>query len=104
LFLYRKIHGSGLWITEPWLALGPWWTRDRGAARPLQSSGGRRGSSDRDIYIERERGGRRARRSMRFSLMAPLGGRATEMTTRRRSIEAVGGAPMGRWFRVRGGD
>jgi hypothetical protein len=34
--------------------------------------------------------------------MAPLGGRATEMTTRRRSIEAVGGAPMGRWFRVRG--
>jgi hypothetical protein len=51
---------------------------------------------------ERERGGHRARRSMRFSLMAPLGGRATEMTTRRCSIEAVGGAPMGRWFRVRG--
>jgi hypothetical protein len=26
------------------------------------------------------------------------------MTTQRRSIEAVGGAMMGRWFRARGGE
>jgi hypothetical protein len=35
--------------------------------------------------------------------LTPLGGRATKMGTRRRSIEAVDGAPMGRWFRAQGG-
>jgi hypothetical protein len=32
----------------------------------------------------------------------PLGGGAAEMATRRRSVEVVGGALMGRWFRLRG--
>jgi hypothetical protein len=36
--------------------------------------------------------------------MAPLGGRAAEMVTRRRSIETAGGALMGRWFQVREGE
>jgi hypothetical protein len=36
--------------------------------------------------------------------MASLGGGAIKMVTRQRSIEAVGGAPMGRWFRARGGE
>jgi hypothetical protein len=36
--------------------------------------------------------------------MAPLGGGAAEMVTRRRSIETAGGAPIGRWFQVRGGE
>jgi hypothetical protein len=36
--------------------------------------------------------------------MASLRGGAMEMATRRRFIEAVGGAPMGRWFRARGGE
>jgi hypothetical protein len=35
-----------------------------------------------------------------FSPMAPLGGGAAEMAGRQHSIEAVGGAPMGRWFWV----
>jgi hypothetical protein len=90
--LYRKSHESGLWITEPRLALGPWWTRDHRAARPLQGSRGRRDSSERE------------RRSSGFSSMAPLGGGAAEMTTRRCSTESTGDALMGRWFRARGGD
>jgi hypothetical protein len=36
--------------------------------------------------------------------MAPLGGGVAEMATRRRSTEATGGAPIGRWFRVQGGE
>jgi hypothetical protein len=40
----------------------------------------------------------RERRSSGFSPMASLGDEATEMDTRQRSIEAAGGAPMGRWF------
>jgi hypothetical protein len=44
LFLYRKNHESVLWITEPRLALSPWWTHDHGAARPLRGSGGNQGS------------------------------------------------------------
>jgi hypothetical protein len=44
----------------------------------------------------------RERRSSGFSPMAPLGGGAVEMATRRHSIEAVGVAPMGRWFQMRG--
>jgi hypothetical protein len=34
--------------------------------------------------------------------MAPLRGGAAEMAIRRHSIKAAGGAPMGRWFWVRG--
>jgi hypothetical protein len=90
LFLYRKSHESGLWITGPRLALGPWWTRDHGAAWLLQGSRGRRDSSERE----------RERRSSGFSPMAPLGGGVVEMVTRRRSKEATGGAPMGRWFQA----
>jgi hypothetical protein len=37
-----------------------------------------------------------------FSPMVPLGDRAMEMATRCCLIEAAGGAPMGRWFWVRG--
>jgi hypothetical protein len=48
MFLYRKSYGSGLWITGPRLALGPWWTRDHGVAQPLQGSGGHRDSSERE--------------------------------------------------------
>jgi hypothetical protein len=94
LFLYRKSHGSGLWITGPRLALGPWWTCDHGAARPLRGSGGHRDSSERE----------RERRSSGFSSTAPLGDGAAEITTQRRSTEAVDGALTGRWFRVRGGE
>jgi hypothetical protein len=47
---------------------------------------------------ERERERERERRSSGFSLMAPLGGGAAEMTTRRHSTEVAGGAPMERWF------
>jgi hypothetical protein len=43
------------------------------------------------------------RRSSEFSPIAPLDGGAAEMAGRRRSTEAVGGAPMVRWFRARGG-
>jgi hypothetical protein len=60
----------------PRLALGPWWTRDHGAARPLRGLGGCRDSS------KRER-----RRSSGFSSMTPLRGGAVEMDTRRRSKE-----------------
>jgi hypothetical protein len=76
------------------LPLGPWWTRDHGAARPLRDSGGRRDS------LERER----RRRSSGFSPMTPLEGGAAEMVIQRRSTEAAGGVPMGRWFRTRGGE
>jgi hypothetical protein len=34
--------------------------------------------------------------------MVLLGGGAAEMATRQHSIEAIGGAPIGRWFWVRG--
>jgi hypothetical protein len=44
------------------------------------------------------------RRSSGFSPMVSLGGGTVEMATRRRSTEATGGAPMGRWLRARGGD
>jgi hypothetical protein len=73
----------------PRLALSPWWTHDHAAARPLRGSGGRRDSSE---LRERER----ERRLSGFSPMAPLGGGAAEMATRRRSTEAAGGALMGR--------
>jgi hypothetical protein len=57
---------------------------------------------------ERERDGEgereRERRSPGFSPMTPLGGGAVKMATRRRSTEVPGGAPMGRWFWVRGGE
>jgi hypothetical protein len=42
-------------------------------------------------------------RSSGFSPMTPLGGRAAKMAIQRRSTEAVGGAPMGRWFWTQGG-
>jgi hypothetical protein len=38
----------------------------------------------------------RERMSSGFSPMVPLGGEAAEMATRRRSIEAIGGAPIRR--------
>jgi hypothetical protein len=91
---YRKSHGSGRWITGPQLALGPWWTRDHGAARPLWGSEGHHDSSERE----------RERRSSRFSPMAPLGGGAAEMATLRGSIEAASGALMWRWFWARVGE
>jgi hypothetical protein len=71
---------------EPQLALGPWWTCDHGAA---QSPWGLRGHRDNS---ERER----ERRSSVFSPMVPLECGATEMDTRCRSTEAVGGALMER--------
>jgi hypothetical protein len=43
-------------------------------------------------------------RSSGFSPMVPLGGKAMEMATQRRSIEAVSDAPMVTWFRARGGE
>jgi hypothetical protein len=70
IILYRKSHGSDLWITGLRLALGPWWTRDHGVVQPLRGLGGHRDSSE----IERERERRRRRRSSGFSSMAPLGG------------------------------
>jgi hypothetical protein len=41
---------------------------------------------------------------LKFSPMTSVGGGAVEMTIQRRSIEAAGGAPMRRWFRMRGGE
>jgi hypothetical protein len=76
MFLYRKSYGSGLWITGPRLALGPWWTRDHGVAQPLQGSGGHRDSSERE----------------REDVVEVL----TNGTTCRR--------PMGRLFWTRGGE
>jgi hypothetical protein len=61
-------------------------------AQPLQGSGGRHDSSERE----------RERRSSRFSPMAPLGGGVVEMATRHHSTKATSGASMGRWFRTRG--
>jgi hypothetical protein len=90
LFLYRKSHGSGVWIAGPQLALSPWWTHDHGAARPLRGSGGHRDRLER----------KRERRSSWFSPIASLGGRAAQMATQQRSTEVAGGAPMGRWFRA----
>jgi hypothetical protein len=57
---------------------------------------------------ERERGRdqrerERERSLLGFSLMMPVGGRATEMAIRRHSTQAAGGAPMERWFRTRAG-
>jgi hypothetical protein len=52
---------------------------------------------------ERERG-RRRRRSSGFSSIVPLGVGATEIATRHRLTEAVGGASMRRWFRTRVGE
>jgi hypothetical protein len=72
------------------LTLGSWWTHDHGATWPFRGSGGHRDSSERE----------RERRSPGFSPMAPLGVVAIEMATQRRSIETVGGASMGRWFRA----
>jgi hypothetical protein len=46
----------------------------------------------------------RERSSLGFSPIVPLGGRVAETATRRCSIEAASGAPMGRWFRARGGE
>jgi hypothetical protein len=90
IVFYRKSHGSGLWITGPQLALSPWWTHDHRAARPLRGSRGRRGSSERE----------REERLSRFPPMTPLGAKATEMATQWCSTEAVGGAPMRRWFQA----
>jgi hypothetical protein len=66
---------------------------------------GRRGCSRAQEVVviarrERERERERERRSSGFSPMAPLGGGVVEMVTRRRSKEATGGAPMGRWFQA----
>jgi hypothetical protein len=52
------------------------------------------------VIAQRER----ERRSSGFSPMAPLGGGATKIATRRSSTEAAGGASMGRWFWARGGE
>jgi hypothetical protein len=54
------------------------------------------------VIAQRER--ERERRSSGFSSTAPLGDGAAEITTQRRSTEAVDGALTGRWFRVRGGE
>jgi hypothetical protein len=56
----QKSYGSGLWLTEPRLALCLWWTHGHGAAWPLRGSGGRCDSSEREGEIthrkrERER-------------------------------------------------
>jgi hypothetical protein len=55
---------------------------------------GRFGVQEVIMIAQRER----ERRSSGFSPMAPLRGRAVEMGTRQRLIEAADGAPMGRWF------
>jgi hypothetical protein len=57
---------------------------------------GQRSRSEAQEVIVMDR--RERERSSGFSPMAPLGGGAAEMATRRRSTEAAGGAPMGRWF------
>jgi hypothetical protein len=67
LFLYRKSHGLSLWIMGPQLALGPWWTHDNGAARPLRGSRGSCDSSEREGERECER------RLSGFSPMTSLG-------------------------------
>jgi hypothetical protein len=82
LFLYRKSHELGLWITGPRLALSLGWTRDHG------------------VIAERERERDRERRPSGFLEMTSFEGGAAEMATRRHSIEAIGGASMGRWFQT----
>jgi hypothetical protein len=66
-------------------------SRDRSETREVR---GRHDSTQRE----------RERSSLGFSPIVPLGGRVAETATRRCSIEAASGAPMGRWFRVRGGE
>jgi hypothetical protein len=48
------------------------------------------------VIAQRER----QRRSSGLLPMAPLEDGATKMATRRCSIEATGGSPMGRWFQA----
>jgi hypothetical protein len=52
------------------------------------------------VIAQRER----ETRLLGLSPMTPHRGRAAEMLIRWCSIEATGGAPMGRWFRERGGE
>jgi hypothetical protein len=60
---------------------------------------GQRGRSEaQEVVVIARR--ERDRSSSGFSPIALLEVGATEMTTRRFSIEAVSGAPMGRWFRA----
>jgi hypothetical protein len=59
-------------------------------------------SGAREVIVVAQR--ERERRSSGFSPMTPLGGGAAEMAIQQRSKEAAGGAPMGRWFRMRGGE
>jgi hypothetical protein len=59
---------------------------------------GRFGAQEVVVITQRERERGRERRPSGFSSMAPLGVGATEIATRRRSTEVVGGASMGRWF------
>jgi hypothetical protein len=66
-------------------------SRDRSETREVR---GRHDSTHRE----------RERSSLGFSPIVPLGGRVAETATRRCSIEAASGAPMGRWFRARGGE
>jgi hypothetical protein len=47
-----KSHGLGLCITGPWLALGPWCTRDHGATSSLRGFGGQRDSSKREREVD----------------------------------------------------
>jgi hypothetical protein len=68
-------------------------SRDRSETREV------RGRHD-STHTQRER----ERSSLGFSPIVPLGGRVAETATRRCSIEAASGAPMGRWFRARGGE
>jgi hypothetical protein len=58
--------------------------------------GRRSHSGAREIIVIAQR--ERESRSSGFSPMAPLRGGATEMTTRRRSIDVASGASMERWF------
>jgi hypothetical protein len=74
------------------------WLSVRGG---LTTMGWRGRSGPREIVVISRR---KRERSSGFSPMAPLGSGAVEMATRRRSAEAAGGAPMGRWFRARGGE
>jgi hypothetical protein len=61
-------------------------------------------SGAREVIVVAQRERERERRLSGFSPMTPLGGGATEMAIQQRSKEAAGGAPMGRWFRMRGGE
>jgi hypothetical protein len=61
---------------------------------------GRSGAREVIMIAQRERERERERRSSGFLPMAPLGGGAVEMATRRRSIEVADGALMGTWFQA----